>query len=124
MSLKKSVIALSLASVATLSAADSNSVKHYGFSALFGYAGETILHKNFKSLDDVETISYGTLLGSLPGLAKELNDDKFSGEDMAFNFAGALSGTLLSNYINNNTTIFVSHDKKNKATQVKLAYKF
>jgi len=124
MQFKKSILALSLVCAGSLSASDSNSIKHYGFSALFGYMGETILNKNYKTLDDIETISYGTVLGSLPGLVKELNDDKFSSQDMAYNFAGALTGALISNYVNNNTTIFVSHNKEKKATQVKLAYKF
>ena len=74
MQFKKSILALSLVCAGSLSASDSNSIKHYGFSALFGYMGETILNKNYKTLDDVETISYGTVLGSLPGLVKELND--------------------------------------------------
>ncbi|WP_272953545.1 hypothetical protein [Arcobacter acticola] len=43
---------------------------------------------------------------------------------MAFNVAGALTGALISNYLNNNTSIFVSHNKEEKATKVNLAYNF
>ena len=105
-------------------AADSNSAKHYGFSAVFGFTSETLIHKNFTSLNDIERVSYATILGSTPGLIKELTDDKFSNEDMAFNIAGALTGALLSNYLNNNTSIFISHNEEEKATKINLAYNF
>ena len=50
--------------------------------------------------------------------------NKFSNEDMAFNFAGALTGALLSNYLNNNTSIFVTHSQEEKSTKINLAYNF
>ena len=83
-----------------------------------------MIHKNFTSLNDIERVSYATILGSTPGLIKELTDDKFSNEDMAFNIAGALTGALLSNYLNNNTSIFISHNEEEKATKINLAYNF
>ncbi|APW65341.1 MULTISPECIES: hypothetical protein [Arcobacteraceae] len=122
-SLKK-ILAISVLSAISLNAADSNSIKHFGFSAIFGLASETILHKNYQQFDDIETISYATAIGSLPGLAKELTDDEFSNEDMVFNVLGALSGAVFSNYLNNNTSIFIAHNKEEKSSQVKLAYKF
>ena len=48
-------------------------VKHYGFSAIFGFTSETIIHKNFTSLNDIEKVSYATLLGSTYGLIKKIN---------------------------------------------------
>lgn len=99
-----------------LNAADSNSIKHYGFSAVFGFTSETIIHKNFSQLGDIEKVSYATILGSTPGLIKELTDDKFSNEDMAFNIADA----LISNYLNNNTSIFVTQSRR----KINLAYNF
>lgn len=124
MKIIKTLTSIALLSTISLNAADSNSVKHFGFSAIFGVASETILHKNYQQFDDIEKISYATVIGSLPGLAKELTDDKFSGEDMTFNFLGALSGAIFSNYLNNNTSVFVSHNKEKKAAQINLAYKF
>lgn len=43
---------------------------------------------------------------------------------MAFNIAGTLTGALLSNYLNNNTSIFISHNEEEKATKINLAYNF
>ena len=124
MKLKKVLLSIGFLGLIGANAGDSNSVKHYGFSAIFGFTSETIIHKNFTSLNDIEKVAYGTLLGSTPGLIKELTDDKFSNEDMAFNIAGALTGALLSNYLNNNTSIFISHNEEEKATKINLAYNF
>lgn len=124
MKLIKTILTISLLSAISLNAADSNSIKHFGFSAVFGVASETILHKNYQQFDDIEKISYATAIASIPGLAKELSDDKFSNEDMAFNILGALSGAVFSNYLNNNTSIFVAHNNEKKSSQIKLAYKF
>ena len=99
MKLKKVLLSIGFLGLIGANAGDSNSVKHYGFSAVFGFTSETIIHKNFTSLNDIEKVSYATLLGSTPGLIKELTDDKFSNEDMAFNVAGALTGALISNYL-------------------------
>ena len=124
MKLKKIVLVLSTLGLLSLNAADSNSIKHYGLSAVFGFVSETIIHKNFVQLDDIEKISYATVIGTIPGLVKELNDDKFSNEDLAFDVLGALSGAVFSNYLNNNTTIFVSHNNEKKSTKINLAYNF
>ena len=124
MKLKKIVLATCILGIVGANAADSNSAKHYGFSAVFGFTSETLIHKNFTSLNDIERVSYATILGSTPGLIKELTDDKFSNEDLAFNIAGALTGALLSNYLNNNTSIFISHNEEEKATKINLAYNF
>ena len=53
-----------------------------------------------------------------------MNDDKFSNEDLAFDIFGALSGAVLSNYLNNNTSIFISHNSEKEATKINLAYNF
>ena len=124
MKLKKIVLATCILGIVGANAADSNSAKHYGFSAVFGFTSETLIHKNFTSLNVIERVSYATILGSTPGLIKELTDDKFSNEDMAFNVAGALTGALLSNYLNNNTSIFITHNEEEKATKINLAYNF
>lgn len=43
---------------------------------------------------------------------------------MAFNVAGALTGALISNYLNNNTSIFISHNSEKESTKINLAYNF
>ena len=101
MKLKKILLILGFIGLTSLNAADSNSAKHYGLSAVFGFASETVIHKNFAQLSDLEKISYATIVGSTPGLIKEMNDDKFSNEDLAFDIFGALSGAVLSNYLLN-----------------------
>jgi hypothetical protein len=124
MKLMKVLLSVGFLGLIGANAGDSNSVKHYGFSAVFGFTSETIIHKNFTNLNDIEKVTYATLLGSTPGLIKELTDDRFSNEDLAFDIAGALTGALLSNYLNNNTSIFVSHNQEEKSTKVNLAYNF
>ena len=124
MNLKKVIVSLGIFSSVALNAADSNSIKHYGYSALFGFGAETIVHNQYTHLDDFDKIALGTAIGTIPGLFKELTDDHFSTSDMAFDIAGALSGAVFSNYLNNNTSIFVSHDKKKDATKIHLAYNF
>jgi len=124
MNFKKIIISLGLFSSITLNAADSNSIKHYGFSALFGFASETIVHNEYTHLDDFDKIALGTAIGSVPGLFKELTDDHFSTSDMAFDIAGAFTGAIFSNYLNNNTSIFVTHNKKKEATKIHLSYNF
>jgi uncharacterized protein YfiM (DUF2279 family) len=78
---------------------------HFGLSELFGAGAETILHYR-TDFEDVERVALGTLLGSVPGLAKEIIDsqedgNEFSGRDLTADVAGAFSGALLSNLFNN-----------------------
>ncbi len=124
MKLRNSLLLVALTAFINLHAEDSNSAKHYGISAAFGFASETVIHKYYSELNDFEKISYATVVGTLPGLAKEFNDDKFSNEDLAFDALGALTGAVLANYLNNNTSIFVSHSEENKSTKVMLAHNF
>ena len=74
-----------------VSFATDNEALHFGISAILGAASETIIHHKTK-VGTVERIAYGTILGSLPGLAKEVidsneEDNHFSGTDMAANVA-------------------------------------
>lgn len=87
------------------SAAVDDKTAHFGLSALFGAGAETYLHYR-SEFEDVEKVALGTLLGSVPGLAKEIIDsqedgNEFSGRDLAADVAGAFSGALLSNLFNN-----------------------
>jgi len=78
---------------------------HFGLSALFGAGAETVLHYR-TDFEDVERVALGTLLGSIPGLAKEIIDSRqdgneFSGRDLTADVAGAFSGAFLSHLFNN-----------------------
>lgn len=121
--MKKLSFLLLLISSTSLFSADSNSIKHFGFSGIFGYAGETIIH-DYESLSQTEKVIYGTAIGSIPGLTKELTDKKFDNEDMAFNIAGALAGSLLSNYLNNNVFVTVEHNSQRKSNKLLVSMKF
>lgn len=124
MNFKKAILTLGLFSTVALNAADNNSLKHYGISVLLGGAAETVIHKQYMQWDDVDKVAAATAIGTIPGLAKELTDDHFSTSDLAFDVAGALTGAILSNYLNNNTTIFVSKEEKEVVTRVQYTQSF
>ena len=78
---------------------------HFGLSALFGAGAETVLHYR-TDFEPVKRVALGTLLGSMPGLAKEIIDsqqdgNEFSGRDLTADVAGAFCGAFLSNLFNN-----------------------
>jgi putative lipoprotein len=71
---------------------------HAGFSASFGMIGASLAGGAGSA---GERVLYGTMLGSLPGLAKELADAQRPGgdasyRDMVFNVVGAALGALLA----------------------------
>lgn len=95
-------------------------VAHFSLSALFGAGAETILHYN-TDLKDVGRVAAGTVLGTLPGLAKEIadsqeSDNEFSQGDMLANMAGAFSGALLGNLVNNAIQVRVETDGKKQVS--------
>ncbi|OPY74149.1 MAG: lipoprotein [Syntrophorhabdus sp. PtaU1.Bin002] len=97
---------------------------HFSISSVFGAASETYLHYNTK-LETPERIVYSTFLGIVPGVFKELYDDRqknksFDWGDMAANTGGALVGALISNYVNNRIQVSINSDGKG----AKVAYQF
>ena len=109
-----------------VSFADDNQGLHFGISVIFGAAGESYVHYKTQS-GTAERIMYGTVLGSLPGFAKELidsskKDNHFSGSDMAANVAGAFVGSVIANLINHK--IQASFDSEQKKISLALLYKF
>ncbi|OPY71319.1 MAG: lipoprotein [Syntrophorhabdus sp. PtaU1.Bin050] len=97
---------------------------HFSISSVFGAASETYLHYNTK-LETPERIAYSTFLGIVPGVFKELYDDRqknksFDWGDMAANTGGALVGALISNYVNNKIQVSIDGDGKG----AKIAYRF
>jgi hypothetical protein len=106
--------------------ADSNSVLHFGYSLVFGVFGETLLHYNL-DMSAPSRIFYATVIGSIPGLAKEVKDNSddgghFSGSDMAFDVAGAFTGSVISNYINNKVRVNVTH--QSDGAMIRFSYNF
>lgn len=88
----------------SLYALENDKLLHYGASTAAGYLSGSLL-THFHEYEDrsLELVGYSTLLGSLPGLAKEINDSTkednvFSNADMAANILGALTGALIHNY--------------------------
>ena len=72
-------------------------VKHFGVSAPMGLLGAKFAGPTAST---AERVMYGALIGSLPGIAKELTDLRTPGatpsmKDMAFNVAGAAIGALM-----------------------------
>lgn len=118
-----SILLGTIVSSSTLFAVENDKVKHFGFSSIFGYAGETIIH-DIETFSDTQKVIYGTAIGSVPGLIKELTDDKYDGEDMAYNVAGAFAGSLLSNYLNNNVFVAFEHNSKKKSNKILLSFKY
>jgi len=114
-------IILLLIPVCSFASDDGNIALHLGLSSLFGAAGETFLHYR-TDFEAPGRILCGTLIGSLPGLGKELADRRFSGTDMAANVAGALLGAVVANYLNNKLSVRIEHQSR-KVT-VSLSYSF
>ncbi len=105
---------------------DNGEALHFGVSVILGGVSETCLHYETK-LETLERVSYGTLIGSTPGLLKEIydgsqSDNHFSGSDMAANVSGALVGSLAANYINNRIQVNVARQREK--TKVFVSYKF
>lgn len=98
-----------------------NTALHAGISSLFGAAGETYLHYH-ADLEAPARVLLGTVAGSLPGLAKELADNRFSGSDMAADVAGAFLGALVANYVNSRLKVSVT--RQESRTTLWLTYCF
>jgi len=112
--------------IPAVSSASDNEALHFGLSTILGAAGETIIHHKTK-MGTAARIGYGTVLGSLPGLAKEIidsneKDNHFSGKDMAANVAGAFVGSVIANWVNNK--ILVSVDMEQKKVALLVFYEF
>lgn len=123
-----SVIAFILLIIPASSSAydDNGEARHFGVSVILGGISESYLHYKTK-LETLERITYGTLIGSTPGLLKEIydgsqSDNHFSGSDMAANAAGALVGSLAANYINNKIQVNVA--RQNEKTKILVSYKY
>jgi len=87
---------------------------HFAVSTVTGYLAETIIHKQTDS--DFKRVAYGALLGTVPGLIKEIADSneenkEFSQDDMLANIAGAFVGSYFSNKVNKRLMVNLKKDK-------------
>jgi putative lipoprotein len=98
------VLILFLLSASSFAQDNNDKAKHFALSAAFGGISESILHYK-TDLKPIPRIATGTLVGSIPGLIKEIHDgsqrnNEFSGSDMVANVAGAFTGSMMANFIN------------------------
>ncbi len=101
---------------------------HFGFSSVFGAASESYLHYK-TNLKTPGRLIWGTTLGTIPGLAKEIIDSTkkgnyFSGSDMAVDIAGAFVGALVANIFNNAIQIKIEKKEEEKMIVFSLSYRF
>jgi VanZ family protein len=99
---------------------------HFGISVAFGGVCESVFHYK-TDWKPATRITAGTLIGSFPGLIKEIHDssqrnNKFSGLDMAADVVGAFAGSVLANFINSKIHVTVSKQRDEK--KVSLLYRF
>lgn len=102
-------------------------VQHFGASAICGAGIETYLHHQTK-LKAPARISLSVMLGSVPGLAKEIidsrqEDNSFSESDMTADLAGAFVGAIVSSVLNNAIRVKIKTGKE-KRIDLSLTYNF
>lgn len=122
----KIIMVIILLLVPASSFADENFMLHIGLSSIFGATSETFLHYK-TDLGITERIICGTIIGSVPGLAKEVidsteEDNHFSGTAMLANVMGAFLGSVIANHTNEKIQIHIQ--SQGKKAMISLSYKF
>ena len=93
-------------------ALDNHFGQHFTISMVLGAIGETAVHKK-ENINGPMKIVVGTVLGSVPGLIKELDDSNdsnnyFSGDQMLYDIAGSAVGSVIAYKLNSRTKVNVS----------------
>ena len=108
-------------------------VKHFGISALlgygFGYGVEKYTQANNTHKSNLFKVTVATSLALSIGLAKEIYDSQqtgnhFSEADLTADFAGSLTGALLSNYIHRKNRSFTLLITPKKPVQLTMFYHY
>lgn len=97
------VLVCLLLSAGVAGAAD-DKVLHFVLSGVFGAGSETVLHHTTE-MGAFGRITVATVVGTLPGLGKEIADsgeagNEFDAGDLAADVLGAFCGAVLSSKIN------------------------
>lgn len=98
--------------------AQSDKRKHFWISTIFGATSETFLYYE-TGLKIPKSIFIGTVIGTLPGIAKELidsskEDNYFDNNDLSADIIGAFTGVLFSAIFRNNILMINKDDKQIK----------
>ena len=88
--------------------------KHLGVSFAIGAATGIYMDKNYQDNTYSQNLLIGTSLAMIPGLLKEIYDDRqennsFDTADLAYDLAGSLLGNIVGNYISESLFIDVKH---------------
>lgn len=102
-------------------------IQHFGVSAICGAGIETYLHHKTE-VSTFGRILLGTMLGSVPGLTKEIidstaDDNHFSQSDMTADVIGAFAGTVVSSMLNDLIQVRIERGKEKRLT-FSLTYNF
>jgi len=117
---------LLLGPVSSFADNDDNIPLHMGLSTVFGALGETVLHHN-TNLGTTGRIVYGTIIGTVPGFAKEVidsthHDNYFDASSVAYDALAAFIGSVVANYVNNR--IQVGIEKRREGAIISIGYRF
>jgi len=93
-------------------ASDGNFGEHFTVSMVLGAVGETAVH-NRETFNAPTKILLGTVIGSVPGLIKEISDstdsnNHFSEEQMLYDVMGSAVGSFIAYKVNSRTKVNVS----------------
>ncbi len=92
--------------------ADGNFDQHFTLSLLFGAIGETLVHSR-DTFNAPTKILAGLVIGSVPGLIKEISDgnesdNHFSEDQMLYDVMGSTVGSFIAYKYNSRTKVKVS----------------
>jgi uncharacterized protein YfiM (DUF2279 family) len=110
-------------SIQAVDLSESDKQKHFTLSSLIAIGTNQYLYHN-TNLSTQKRIGYTILLSNIPGVVKELHDDrkpnnKFDKEDIQANFLGSLLGVALSESFS-----YFYFDVSNKKQYLSFKYKF
>ena len=126
MNLKKAIFLLFLAT-SSLFSIGFDKTEHVQVSMALSYAGEALFDE-YSHVSDTERVLYATGVTLAVGLGKEFYDQYdyggFSSKDLVADLAGAVSGALLSSYLDKSYFLVIEHKKIKKATKIAIGRRF